>query len=71
MNTQGITEIRNLTSDEMEDASGALKASFGPLRVKLAEDGLFFSLGIDGVGSFNVDGGGIWGDWGGKGYSLP
>ena len=25
MNTQDITEIRNLTSDEMEDVSGALR----------------------------------------------
>ena len=71
MNTQDITEIRNLTSDEIEHASGAFKASFGPFRIKVGEDGLILSLGIDGVGSFNVDEAGVWGSFGGKGYSFP
>jgi hypothetical protein len=60
MHTQETTEMRNLTSDEIDDVSGALKVSLGPFRVKIAEDGLILSLGIDGVGSFNIDSGGIW-----------
>ena len=71
MNTQDITEVRNLSSDEIECVSGALKVSFGPFRVKVLEDGLILSLGIDGVGSFNVDEAGIWGSIGGQGYSFP
>ncbi len=71
MNTQDTAEIRNLTSDEVEQASGALKASFGPFRVKVGEDGLILSLGIDGVGSFNIDDHGVWGSVGGVPYSIP
>ena len=32
MNTQEMTEIRNLTSDEMEDVSGALRIQIGPVK---------------------------------------
>jgi hypothetical protein len=70
MNSQANAEIRYLTSTEIEHASGALTLSAGPLRLKVGEDGLYVSLQIDGVGSVNVDGGGVWGDWKGKGYGL-
>jgi hypothetical protein len=70
MNSQDNTEIRNLTSAEIEHTSGALTLSAGPLRLKVGEDGLLFSFQIDGVGSVNIDTGGVWGDWRGKSYGL-
>jgi hypothetical protein len=71
MNTQDTTELRDLTSDEIEDVSGALKGSLGPFRVKYFEDGLYFSLSIDGLGSFNVDDEGVWGNVGSRDFSIP
>ena len=65
MSTQDTTGIRSLNSDEIEDVSGALKGSVGPFRGKLFEDGLILSFSIDGVGSFNVDDQGVWGNVGG------
>jgi hypothetical protein len=58
--TQETAQIRNLTSDEVETISGALKLSVGPFNAKFDEDGLFLSLGIDGVGMFNIDAFGVW-----------
>ena len=69
MNTQEITEIRNLTSDEIEHASGALRVTIGPIRIKVLEDGLIASLAIDGVGSLNLDEHGVWGNIGS--HSFP
>lgn len=71
MNTQDDAQIRSLTSEEIEDVSGALKITVGPVRIKLFEDGLIFSVAVNGVGSFNVDDQGVWGDVGGHGYSIP
>ena len=64
--TQETAQIRNLTSDEVETISGALKLSVGPFSAKIWEDGLYVSLGIDGVGSFNLDPHGPWIAWDGK-----
>ena len=60
MNTQEITEVRNLTSDEMEDVSGALRIQIGPVRIKVLEDGLIFGISMDGVGAFCIDDHGVW-----------
>jgi ABC-type siderophore export system fused ATPase/permease subunit len=60
MNTQEMTEIRNLTSDEMEDVSGALKIQIGPVRIKVLEGEMIFSISMDGVGAFCIDTQGIW-----------
>lgn len=71
MNSQDNAEIRGLTANEIEEASGAAKLVIGPVRIKAGEDGLIFSLSIDGVGSFNIDDHGIWGNLGRQGYSFP
>ena len=60
MNTQEITEVRNLTSDEMEEISGALSVRIGPVGIKLFEGSMIFSIAIDGVGAFCIDDQGPW-----------
>lgn len=60
MNAQEITEIRNLTSDEMEDVSGALMFRIGSVRIQILEGEMIFSVSVDGVGSLNIDTGGAW-----------
>ncbi len=60
MNAQDVTEIRTLTSAEMEDVSGAFKMDIGPVRIKIFEDGLILSVAVKGVGSLNLDEGGFW-----------
>ncbi len=60
MNAQDVTEIRPLTSAEVEDVSGAFKMDIGPVRIKVLEDGLILSVAIQGVGSLNLDEGGFW-----------
>ena len=60
MNTPETSAIRNLTADEQEQVCGAVKVVIGPVKVKIMEDGLIFSLAIEHVGSFNVDEDGVW-----------
>ena len=49
MNTQEMTEIRNLTFDEIEDVSGAVILELGRVRIKLFEDYQIFAIQVGSV----------------------
>jgi hypothetical protein len=71
MNTHDITGIRHLSTNEIQDVSGALIFIAHPVVLKVAERGVIFAFGIDGLGNVVIDDTGIWGSIGSQGYSFP
>jgi len=71
MNTQDISEVRQLRADEIEDVSGALLFIAGRVVLKVGEGGVIFGFGVDNVGNVIIDGSGIHGTVGKQDYSLP